>query len=653
VVTYSVDVWEADPGDDDHLGKYTKVLNAANAWGLREGNGVFNSGSFSKINSITSSIKPDIDPRSLTETEKFWGVRNQGTPNISWQQYASAFRDVDSDTEWWDVTDWLDKAFYELVVDSLAGGGNCFGMSLEAIYARKGSSPFGLPINRFNNWETVRNEFNIKHCYQVGAGPIWWFLDQFVTGNTHDPKDVFNNTRREFDRGSNPVLCLSQNYDFSGAPHCILPVAWDSSSKPWRITICDPNFPNQLKQLTVNPDDNSFDYPGASHYQGGNWSGGRLHYMPFSLLNGRPRTPVWDAILLLLSGTILILADDAETVGITDTNGNDLDAFGGRANQMLQSGQHIDDFFVGFKGYNVPPIAGDPIAADPVVTGPVMPGPIVRPRPNVPVPPLARPHGPVAGEVLLRSQKATAGRIGLPHLPLGDLLADRRLRALSSALDTQPQLRQALAGRTVQHMVNDPQTMASLPQPIAQQLQGIAQIGAPLNFVHQVRARRDGQLQYVVKHQLTEIKLGSTLKAAETHKMQVSDLGSSKNTVKIDSASNKLFTLEVSNKLGVGKDYVRINVSNIPVGPGQALSLSLKPGLGGLDLVGIPGAANAIVTVDAVVGAKPFRSQFNVPIDGGVRIKPASILSENALTFSRIDRLFGRPLATGRVGPQP
>ncbi len=353
-VTLIVDVWEADPGNDDHLGKWTKILNMANGWGLRENGGILNSGSFSKVNSIRASVKPQVNIASLSETEKFWGTRNRSTNDLSYQQYASAFSDVDSDTEWWDVTDWLEKAFYELVIEDLAEGGNCFGMSLEAIYARKNSSLFSLPLNRFTNWSVLQPEFNVKHCYQVGASAIWWFLKEFITGNTHDPKDVFNRTRAEFNRGNHPVLCVSQNYDFSGAPHCILPVAWDSRSKPWKISICDPNFPNRLKTLTVNPDDNTFEYIGGSTYHGGAWSGGRLHFMPFTVLNKAPRTPIWDAILLILAGTIIILGDDTQTSSITDLNGNDLNAYGSRANDQLQRGRHLNGYFVGFKGYDQP-----------------------------------------------------------------------------------------------------------------------------------------------------------------------------------------------------------------------------------------------------------------------------------------------------------
>jgi hypothetical protein len=79
MVTFTVDVWEGDPGADDHLGKYVAVLGSANAWGLRENQGVFNSGSFSKIRSILWSVKPQIDVAALSDLEKFWGSRNRGT----------------------------------------------------------------------------------------------------------------------------------------------------------------------------------------------------------------------------------------------------------------------------------------------------------------------------------------------------------------------------------------------------------------------------------------------------------------------------------------------------------------------------------------------------------------------------------------------
>ena len=88
--------------------------------------------------------------------------------------------------------------------------------------------------------------------------------------------------------GCDPVVCISQNYDFSGAPHCILPIGWDDSVTPWRILIHDPNFPTMSagdpgpRILNVDPDSNTFTYDGGGNqYSGGAWTGGRLHYMPY------------------------------------------------------------------------------------------------------------------------------------------------------------------------------------------------------------------------------------------------------------------------------------------------------------------------------------------------------------------------------------
>ena len=232
IIRFSLDVWDSDwPDDDDHLGEYNYTLSMANAWGFR-GNpgGLFNSGGFDNINSITWSVSPHVDEKLLTEKQKWWGVKNAGTNPLTWDQYAAAFNDVDSETEWWDITDWLSKLFYSAVVEGLAESGNCFGMSLEAIYSKKNRAILRLPIDRFVDWESVRNEFNIKHQYQVGAPALWWFVGEFLSGKTHDPVSVFRATREAFDSGCDPVLCISQNYDFSGAPTAFCPSTGTTTS---------------------------------------------------------------------------------------------------------------------------------------------------------------------------------------------------------------------------------------------------------------------------------------------------------------------------------------------------------------------------------------------------------------------------------------
>jgi hypothetical protein len=77
--------------------------------------------------------------------------------------------------------------------------------------------------------------------------------------------------------------------------------------------------------------------------------------------------------------------------------------------------------------------------------------------------------------------------------------------------------------------------------------------------------------------------------------------------------------------------------------------VNVKPGLRGLELVSAAQWVDIPVTVNAVIGGRSVRRQFTAPLEGGIRTHPASAVHENALTFSRIDQLFGSVLATGLV----
>ncbi|MDR1993258.1 MAG: hypothetical protein LBQ98_07195 [Nitrososphaerota archaeon] len=360
-IEFFIEIWEDDNGalfggGDDFIGKYTKILEAGNGWGLRDNQGIYDIKNFDYVKSMTWSVKPQVSISSLSDAEKWWGVKINGTNTITYSQFASAFKDVDPTPQWWDVTDTLEGLFYNFVVKGLAKDGRCFGLCLERIYSLLGNSLLAMPLNRFTATPQVENEINIKHLYQLGARPIWRFVDQFMNGKTHDPKTIFNSTLNEYLSGNHPIISVTQNYDFSGKPHAILPIRWDNSKKPWTITCLDPNFPSKpsfvTKVITIDPDNNTFTYSAGSTYSGGAWSGGRIFYTPFSLLNERPRMPLWDLILMLTAGTIMIIGDDGKTVSITDTAGYDLNGFGARATALLHSGRLPPEFFVGINGFD-------------------------------------------------------------------------------------------------------------------------------------------------------------------------------------------------------------------------------------------------------------------------------------------------------------
>lgn len=624
----SVDVWDSDSGapfggGDDHLGKWNKTLNAANAWGLRENQGILNSGSFSKVRSITASVKPEVDISSLTETQKWWSVFNRGTPSVSYQQYGAAFSDVDEDREFWDVTDWLEKAFYELVVKTLPAGGNCFGMSLEGIYARKDRSLFSMPLDRFDKWETLRNEFNIKHLYQVGAQPIWWFLGQFASGNTHDPKDVFRRSRERFERGEDPVICVSQNWDFSGAPHCVLPVKWDDSKTPWEMTILDPNHPGKTKVIEVNPSANTYKYVSSASrtYQGGAWSGGRFHYMPFTVLNRPPRTPIWDAILLLLAGTILIVGEDAETTGITDSHGGDLDGHGGRATELLKSGGNLDGFFMDFKGFD---------------GSRIVPGQML----------LRRGTAPRAG-----TQTTQPAALGATFATIGELATNTSgLRSVSNVMRAAPASVRALESRNVHRVLADASVAGVLTPSVRGVLEQLARTDARA-FTHSIRGRRNGgDFRYLAKHGLGELRLASKIGQNQTRTIDASHLGTDKSNITLRASASTAHTLVYEHKLGVGGDRVKMTFSNLPVGEqARPVSINLRPGLGGIDIAS-PGLDQQInLSVEANVSGRETKRNYAVNATDGFRLRTSNVISDGELTVLNIGRVFGPVLSTSVI----
>ncbi len=658
-IRFTVDVWESDGGapfggGDDHLGTYNKDLNMANAWGMDQNNGIYNTGSFQGLNSITWSVKPQVNPNLLATSQKWWGVKNQGTSTISYANYAAAFRDVDSESEWWDLTDWLEKAFYELVAKGIAGGGNCFGMSVEGIYAYKQRSLFSLPIDRFTNWNTVANEFNVKHQYQVGAAGIWWFVGEFLSGNTHDPVDVFNETRREFNRGCDPVICIAQNYDFSGKPHCILPIAWDSSTKPWKITILDPNFKsdptspasNITRTLFVNPDNNTFSYDGGNMYSGGEWSGGRFHYMPYSVTGERPRTPIWDAIVLILLGTIIILGSDTETVSLVDENGNDLDAFGPDSINRLKQNKSLDNKFVSVKGFGAKKVAS--VAIKTKTTSSTIKSAKIR----VPIV-ISKPKGIIASEMYLRTEKTNTRfdqvfpgldeRIKAPNLTLGDMLVNKKFAATFNRTVTDKAIVDNLKNRNLTHAINDSELMARLTPSAASAFKDlVTSTSIGKNFKHQLRGLNNGQMVYAIKNKLNEFRLQAAIKASETSSIETKDLGTSSSVVKMFCNENKTVKLEINNKLGVGKDNMKIVIDKIPIAVGKELNLNIKPGLSGLDILTVADKVNATVSIETNIGGKLYKSNYGVDIEGGIRIRPSTILTGNELKVGKIDNLFGQ-----------
>jgi hypothetical protein len=468
---------------------------------------------------------------------------------------------------------------------------------------------------------------------------------------------VFHATRDAYYSGCDPVLCIAQNYDFSGAPHCILPIGWDDSVTPWRILIHDPNFPSigagdpGPRMLYVDPGNNTFSYDGGgAKYNGGTWSGGRLHYMPFDLVNERPRTPVYDAIMLLLAGVILIVGSDSETTRLTDENGIDLDAFGSDSVARLQAGRSLTNKFVSVKGFDN---HTRECAKERTTPKPKDPNGDRRPRP----------HGVLTSEVYMRSEPKTFSRSAPPNKRSGDDWTRITLReylcqlapaAVREKFARHPQFVAENAGRLMLHLTD----LAVMKEIHASALGSGLVAADPFpaisrDYIHTTRGLRSGTLQYGLKQGLTQFMLTSKAVAGETHIVEVKDLGTSTNTISLKGYRDKIFSLQVHNKLGAGDDHLRILIDKIPLTAGGELKLNIKPGIGGVELVSAGEVINATVSFDYVRRGNVLRSKFGLKEKNGLRVVPSTFITTNQLKVSRIDTLFGASLSSTLVQALP
>lgn len=540
-VVLEFQAWDSDngrpfSGGDDNLGFYSKTLSASNAWGLKENGGIFNQAGGSHSLKLDWSVRSKIPQGSMTDRNFFfWGAENAGTATIDWNTYADAFSDVTKGVNFFDHVS-LKSLFYELVVKGLAGGGNCFGMSLEGIYALKCLSRFGKPLNRFN-WAQTEKEFNIKHQYQVGANAIWWFVGQFLTGNTHDPMRVFSETEYFNAIGNKPVICISQNYDFTGAPHCIYPHKWSKSGDNWSIECFDPNNLDGSRTIHINARSNAFSYNNGRSYSGTAWTGGRFHYMPWFILNDEPRTPIWDAILLILTGSVLIFADSGETVTLTDSSGNNLN--GGKMNQNESAKRN--QMFVPFQGLNAK----------------------------------------MGGNIFL--QKG---------------------------------------------------------------------FGLSNNFIHQIRGKKTSPFSYGVANLNGELRYNSSFKTGEIETFQAKKLGSLESEVSILSKESKLYGIELSQK--IGQETIRTKIENLPTGKDRDLVFSIQPGIEGIDVISSGGMSNSRISTEVYDKNNKLKNQvqFNLDIEGSIRLRNSGILSTGVLSTSKIDKIKGTALDSRIIFPK-
>lgn len=209
------------------------------------------------------SFVQEIDETSHFRERDFWRFNNfTGPALMSRRAYVETFRDVEvaPDT----VDQFLhpfDTILYEAAFDTIADGGNCFGMSLEALYVRAGRSVLARPLHErvgsagdrasvgaFADVKPeVRAMINVKQAYQLGLGYLAGAIPEVAKGLVRGGMPAFEFVRERLRRGIDCVLCMNvraQDGKYSG--HCVTPYRCErrqgSRTDPHRIWVADPNL---------------------------------------------------------------------------------------------------------------------------------------------------------------------------------------------------------------------------------------------------------------------------------------------------------------------------------------------------------------------------------------------------------------------------
>jgi uncharacterized protein with LGFP repeats len=362
---------------DAREGTITATYSIDNLWGLfdipRKHDGSFDA---------VFRVEPKTQQLTTNADQLFWPFKNTSTFKLSWDTFARTFRDVvesdkhlsfnllDLSVHPWEIF------LYEAVYNNLAQGGSCFGMCLEAVYARNQMAVLIEPIasNPFNAYERnhplgntatqldpnvpgdnfTLDEINVKHGFQIGAGMVEFFLGRWTAGALRDPERAYRESFADFQAGNWPLLTISDQDEFSqDHGHALLPYEWQPTpdrigatppEQPLIIYVKNPNYPTAPrddKHCRIEIDRRTwhwkFQFDDTQLWTGSGDDGGRLLAIPFTELNSRPVTPGYGVLALLASAVIVIFGGDGETEQITDGYGRTFFQYTGERLRLAHS----------------------------------------------------------------------------------------------------------------------------------------------------------------------------------------------------------------------------------------------------------------------------------------------------------------------------
>jgi hypothetical protein len=381
---------------------------------------------------------------------------------------------------------------------------------------------------------------------------------------------------------------------------------------------------------------------------------------------------------MLLTGVVVILGGDSQTTSLKDENGVDLDAFGADSIARQQAGRPLTNKFVPVKGFDR---ANNPQVDDPKEpTGErssgiqAEPGEYMRecapervgPKPVDPVfarPFRPRPRGVLGSEIYFRSNPRRFSRVAPPNkrggedwtrLTLKEYLCQVAPAPVREILRKAPDFVEKNQGRQMLYLVESDVMKEIFAASRRQEPDPVDRFPAiSPNFIHETRVVRGGRFEYALKQGLSQVMVTAEAGNGEQNTVQVKNLGTYNNIITLSGYREKVFNVQVHNKLGVGADYLRMELENIPMAAGGSLELNIKPGIGGVELFSAGQEINATVNFEYFSRGESLNSRYLLREQEGLRVVPSTFITSNQLKVSRIDKIFGDSLSSILLQPMP
>lgn len=348
-IALRIDVWDWDAAsDDDYHGRIEQRYDIHSLWGMLSSDPALDgeiglwtkqplttkTSDTPKLTSIQFSYRfsarsQKVDPDRFRE-QGWWSFANFSTPLLSKAQFTEAFSDVDAASNAWEtILNPLDTLFYELGFKGAASGGNCFGMSAEALRALQGNSLYSEYIYRFQQSHAA-STINVRQGQQLSSPMFHHVIRNLGNLDLLEPIDVFETLRHEIDARGACIVSMMNLANMTG--HAVLAYRYEVGGPGNRhgcLYVADPNLP--WSQATKHPStievfkDNSFKATTITTRNNPQGFASNpidlgiaripttlMMAVPYRLVATRPTSPIWDIVATVLSlGTYLLFAGDA------------------------------------------------------------------------------------------------------------------------------------------------------------------------------------------------------------------------------------------------------------------------------------------------------------------------------------------------------